>query len=720
MSSLSFEGSRPASQPLTKSRRTTPPAQSFLERLAPVLLSLAVLLVAWLAFSPSLKSYFVADDFHYLRPLEASRLWRLLLLGRDRTLYRPLCDLLMRLEFQLWGLQPLPYHLLRLGIHVANALLAAGLLLRCGRGRALAAVTGLIFVAHPSHGGIVPWVSNIFELCALFFELLTLHAMVSFLRRPRATLRGLAPVVLLSGAALLSKGTAVMLPGLILVTGLLVPRSRRTLAPPKPGTAPDGGPSPEGAHPTRARRRAGWNDPSRWGYALRLGATATASALVVALYLLYRVLVLRSLGVYGSTAHLRLGAFLLEHLALYWRQSWFPTAETLSASIAAGVIAAVFLLASSTTRLGLLWFCVALFPAMNLTGERFLYAPVLGNALGLSWLTLLPLRLRRATAARPSRSRARLALCSALLGLILSWGIAENRLAGADWTAAGKLVRSVPELMRASIREFDRETTVFIGGLPRRIGRAFAYSPGIALYATMQWAYGDASLRVFRITSAILPRIPVPPPGDRLLFLRLRGRKVEPITELQKLFAQRQQQLLSRPPRMPDWDLADPSTRADWDLHNQLQWRRDPHDGWAHLISLGDDPFMLRQELELDMRPIYGLRIIGSVRDEGPYVVGAVYWITREDPVWTEQKRVLYTMPADGRFHEIIVPLFGQPGWSPWHTLIALRLDPAPRPTDLLLTRISLLSHGFGRYQPALRPRAGAAPEPRHNPLSSL
>ena len=146
--------------------------------------------------------------------------------------YQPLTYTLFWLERQLFGLEPRAYQAVSLALHVLNTLLVWRLLARIGaRGAAVAAA---IFGVHAVHVESVAWIyeqKNVLSGACFFLALL---AYLKF----DADRRGswYAAALVLFAAALLSKASTVVLPGLLLLYGWFRhrPGSWRNLAPTLP------------------------------------------------------------------------------------------------------------------------------------------------------------------------------------------------------------------------------------------------------------------------------------------------------------------------------------------------------------------------------------------------------------------------------------------------------------------------------------------------------
>jgi tetratricopeptide (TPR) repeat protein len=178
----------------------------------------ALVLASLAAYYPAWDGAFVWDDDYHvtdnlvLRDLRGLReIW---LDPRSTQQYYPLTHTSFWLDYQLWGLQPLGYHLVNASLHAASAVLAALVLRRLAvPGAWLAA--GL-FALHPIQAESVAWIterknvlSGVFFLsAALAYTGSPLHR-EGPLRR-RATRAAL--VALLFACALLAKSATAPLP----------------------------------------------------------------------------------------------------------------------------------------------------------------------------------------------------------------------------------------------------------------------------------------------------------------------------------------------------------------------------------------------------------------------------------------------------------------------------------------------------------------------------
>lgn len=177
--------------------------------LPPLLVVLAVLA----AFLPSLDNGFIAGDDTALlldNPGFRGLAWenlKWMFGGIHFGSYAPLAWLSLAFDHLLWGLDPAGLHLTSLLIHAGNALLVYRIALELAESPAGAAFAALFFALHPLRVESVVWAAERRDVLCGFFSLMTV---LLYVRRSRA-----APGTF--ALALLSKGSAVSLPAVLLV-----------------------------------------------------------------------------------------------------------------------------------------------------------------------------------------------------------------------------------------------------------------------------------------------------------------------------------------------------------------------------------------------------------------------------------------------------------------------------------------------------------------------
>ncbi|MEP6990116.1 MAG: tetratricopeptide repeat protein [bacterium] len=192
-----------------------------------------VAVITFVAWLPALRNGFVSWDDernfianpHYrgLGPTQLAWMWTTFHMGH----YVPLSWMSHGLDYVVWGMNPLGYHLTSILLHVANAVLLYFLarrvlrasLVAAGDERLLAAAAGfaaLVFAVHPLRVESVAWVTERRDVLSLYF---CLASLLSYLRGLDGGTRRLQywSALALFACALLSKATSMSLPAVLLL-----------------------------------------------------------------------------------------------------------------------------------------------------------------------------------------------------------------------------------------------------------------------------------------------------------------------------------------------------------------------------------------------------------------------------------------------------------------------------------------------------------------------
>jgi tetratricopeptide (TPR) repeat protein len=191
--------------------------------------------VATIAYLPLYRAGFIWDDDSMLtaNPLIRSsdglyQFW----LTRHAVDYWPVTYSTLWLEWRLWGLHPLGYHLTNLALHVTEAVLLAVVLRRLrAPGAWLAA---LIFAVHPVNVESVAWIAQRKNLMAMLFYLLAILWFLKAEDTVAAVDSGTEPLprlrrwywlsLIAFSLAMLSKGSVATLP--LVLAGIICWRRR--------------------------------------------------------------------------------------------------------------------------------------------------------------------------------------------------------------------------------------------------------------------------------------------------------------------------------------------------------------------------------------------------------------------------------------------------------------------------------------------------------------
>jgi len=181
-----------------------------------------ILLIGFLAFSPCLRSGFcnVDDDCYvYRNPLITDLSWNgisRIFASTDYTvLYTPLVFLSYAIEYHYFNLNPFPYHLTNLILHMCNCALAFWFVYALVGSIPCAFAASLLFGIHPLRVESVAWITERKDVLYAFFFL---AALVCYLRyRARRTRGRYCLLMLFFILAILSKPVALILPFALLL-----------------------------------------------------------------------------------------------------------------------------------------------------------------------------------------------------------------------------------------------------------------------------------------------------------------------------------------------------------------------------------------------------------------------------------------------------------------------------------------------------------------------
>ena len=182
----------------------------------PWLLALILAIVTFAAYQPTWRAGFIWDDDAYFTENPAmlsisglGQIWSSLVASR----FVPLTLTSFWVERRLWGLHPLPYHAINVTLQAVNAVLLWGVLRRLHiRGAWLAAA---IWALHPVNTETVAWATELKNTQSGLFFLL---ALLMFLRfEGGLSRRHYAMALVFGAAAMLSKPSTVVLPGVMLL-----------------------------------------------------------------------------------------------------------------------------------------------------------------------------------------------------------------------------------------------------------------------------------------------------------------------------------------------------------------------------------------------------------------------------------------------------------------------------------------------------------------------
>jgi protein O-mannosyl-transferase len=345
-----------------------------------------VVVATGVVYLNSFRNEFLWDDLHLIVDNPTIKHWsrapelfltELFPHGILSGYYRPLQALTYLVDYSIWGLDPLGFHLTNVVLHIGVALLFQRLVTVLLHDATAGLVSALLFAVHPIHTEAVTYVAGRSDPLS---ALLMLAALLWFARDPRPGISGTRILSLVAFfLALLAREAAVVLILLL----VLVERVR-------PGEQ-------EGNSP--------WRDSAVW--------CAPYLATLVA-YVAWRAAVV-GFQAHGSTAPAQvplplrvctMARVIIEYLALlvvpldqHMERVVHPAGSCLEAPVLGAQVVLIAILAGAAAcrrrawpvAFGVAWFFIALLPVSNLVplstfmAEHWLYVPSMGLFLIAGW-----------------------------------------------------------------------------------------------------------------------------------------------------------------------------------------------------------------------------------------------------------------------------------------------------------------------------------------------
>ena len=187
---------------------------------SPPIIALLLCLLVVLSYLPVFQAGLVWDDviLSKAEPLHSLfGIWQIwfepLSLKKIEGHYWPVLYSTLWLEYQLWGLAPLGYHIVNLLLHLTATLLLWRLLLRLGVPGAW--MVAMVFAVHPLHVESVAWIIGRKDVLAALFAMASALAYLHFIASGHLRHYGLSLLLLMLG--MLSKTTIAAFPMTLLI-----------------------------------------------------------------------------------------------------------------------------------------------------------------------------------------------------------------------------------------------------------------------------------------------------------------------------------------------------------------------------------------------------------------------------------------------------------------------------------------------------------------------
>lgn len=200
---------------------------SLARRPGDALICLLFLTAGVVLFAPILGAFFLSDDFTLLEAIKHGGplgIW-----WRGANFFRPLVAASLYLDYRLYGLHPLGFHLTNVLLHSGCAFFVYRIAAALSLDRLTALLAGVAFLALPAHSESVSWISGRTDLLASFFALAALDVWMRRAGRPSRLFLSLA----LSFVGLCAKESVITLCAIVFFWDWLLARPA-TAAGPRP------------------------------------------------------------------------------------------------------------------------------------------------------------------------------------------------------------------------------------------------------------------------------------------------------------------------------------------------------------------------------------------------------------------------------------------------------------------------------------------------------
>lgn len=192
-----------------------------------------IILASWFAYLPAFQNGFAYDDLAYvnenkfLRYFSWQGVFSEFVLGN----YHPLTILSIKIDHNIGGFSPRPYHIQNVIWHILATLAFTLYAARMLKNRIAALMGGLLFGIHPLHTESVAWIAERKDVLYTFFFFAGLYTWVLF--RESSDRKWYITTLILFVLSCLSKGMAVVFPMMLLLTDYIMEKEDILLKPAK-------------------------------------------------------------------------------------------------------------------------------------------------------------------------------------------------------------------------------------------------------------------------------------------------------------------------------------------------------------------------------------------------------------------------------------------------------------------------------------------------------
>jgi len=179
------------------------------------------IILSLIIYSTIINSFFLADDFTWVYQIKTKGIFGVWTTAPD-VFFRPIISILLFLDYQIWGLNPVGYHLTNIIFHGFCCffvyLISSQLLIHSHLSKKLSQsismIAGFLFLVLPSHVEAVTWISARSDVVATCFFLAAFSSYLYY--KNNSNKFWIFSSYVLFAFALFSKESVIIYPGLIL------------------------------------------------------------------------------------------------------------------------------------------------------------------------------------------------------------------------------------------------------------------------------------------------------------------------------------------------------------------------------------------------------------------------------------------------------------------------------------------------------------------------
>jgi hypothetical protein len=608
------------------------------------LVMISLIFVIGIIYWPIFDAYFISDDYTFLLSLHSlatqllnGQKWEEWFVGGivQYSFFRPFGNLSWLLDFIIYGLAPIGYHITSVTLHVLASFEVFLLSYQLTSKRITAGMAALLFAVMPVHVEPISWTAARYDVLAGLFYF---GGLVFFILHLRA--RSLRFYLISLGAfvfALSSKETALTFPAVILLYEVL----------------------------------------------FNLHGFAKVTELVKRHIPFWLIIGIRLVWFGHGYTGLHLAP---EEGWWYWVDLNSlrvvdpfvsdPSHELAWALLGSAVILVLAYRLRREVVWSLMWIPLTLLPTIaGGVSDRSFYIPSFG-------LSLLLATLLTSLVARRTKMSQLLGMV-ALIALVVAYGLAVFSHNQAYYKA-GEVAETIPLQVKTLHPTFPAGARLVFVGVPDQIPEGpLVYLTGFPGFLTL--LYPNPEFRVFKFQK-------FPIWLDELAqtyFFEVNHRQVTERADLVRALQQRQQCQSALYPAT-EWDFTQDS--QGWEPWNQLSDYA-VRDGALTAKSDGNDPYIASPLIDIPSMAIGDIVITMRARSSKPEMHGKIYWLGIGQSDFSPALQMPFTIKADGEYHIYRVDISQSNQLLLGDHIERLRLNPADASAEIAVKEIQVYTH---------------------------